>query len=577
MATGIVINNLRNKFSENLINNSSFTEELTINKTSGSVISASQYSSEKFYVGSTCIKSYNDTIGTPLVYNFGSELGCVIPKTSNYIFSINIQHIDTTVFDNRLKVNIFVNGINTYNIDCSLVPDGTIGIQKDKWHTFAQSFTFTSGDVITFTFEHTVDATSITGVSTIYFDAIKLEADDRYLGVPTPYSYPNGYFSTSEQNIIYVSSLDDLPNASSGIINLEDEKTYYFTNAIDLNGDRLVGGSNTTILGSSSENSSITSTGLGTGIALLTSIYSTPIRHITFKDVHTAINFNGVTNPDDMALDWTGVNFLNVPNIGSITEASNFIYDKGAFLNSKGISFDGTIGTVGLGNCLFSGDGLAGDIILIESTCVIERRFRMIYSSVVAFGSTIGINVNSSSTIPVESYILDTVNFSGGSTYLAGVMVNDNKTAFVNCKGIQNSTEVSQYYMNNNATATVIASTSTPVKIAGTTTSASITQKFTNTNNRSTYNGSFVRVFYITATLSFDSGNNNQIGCYIAKNGTVLNESEVYGTTSGTGRAENVTIQTLVELSENDYIEVFVENATSSTNITVTDLNVIVQ
>ena len=384
------------------------------------------------------------------------------------------------------------------------------------------------------------------------------------------------YSAVKDGDFVIVESVSDFPTPVGGVINLEDNKTYYITTTIDLVGNLLLGGANTTILGSSSENSILTSTGLAMGTPLLSSIYTTPIRHISFKDVHTAIGFDGALNSDEMALDCTGVNFVNVPNVGIVKDASNFIFDKGAFLNSKGLSFDGTIGTVGFGNSLFSGDGLAGDLLSIESTCTITRRFRIIYSSVVAFGSTVGVNVDASATIPVEGYILDTVNFSGGSTYLSGVSVTDNKSLFVNCKGIENTAEISQYYMNGNATATTIASIGVAVKVAGTTTSSSVTQKFTNTDNRATYIGSLTRFFKVTASLSLESGNNNQIGVYIAKNGTLINESEVYGTTSGSGRAENIVVQTLVQLSENDYIEIFVENDSSTSNITVTDLNVII-
>jgi len=382
--------------------------------------------------------------------------------------------------------------------------------------------------------------------------------------------------STKSGNFILVSSLSDLPASISNIITLEADKTYYFTTEIDLLGDRLIGAANTTILGSSSENSILTSTGLGVGVPFISSIYTTPIRNICIKDVDTALSFDGTSNPSEMALDWDGVNFLNVPNIGTIKKPSNFIFDKGALLNSKGLKFDGTIGTVALNNSIFSGDGAAGDIIKLLSTCIITRRFRMTYSSVIAFSSTIGIAVDVSATIPVESYILDTINFSGGGTYLSGVTVSDNKTNFIKCKGIQNTSEVSQHYMNGNTTTTVIAATNTPVKVLGTTTSSSVTQKFTNTNNRATYVGSLTKVFKVSATLSIESGNNNQIGVYVYKNGTVLSESEVYGTTSGAGRGENIKVHTLVELLTNDYIEIWVENATSGNNILVTELNTII-
>lgn len=54
-------------------------------------------------------------------------------------------------------------------------------------------------------------------------------------------------------------------------------------------------------------------------------------------------------------------------------------------------------------------------------------------------------------------------------------------------------------------------------------------------------------------------------------------ESEVYGTTSGTGRGENIVVQAFIELSKNDYRELWVENDTSAQDITVTELNLTVE
>lgn len=372
-----------------------------------------------------------------------------------------------------------------------------------------------------------------------------------------------------------VSSISDFPEAVDSVITLEADVTYFITNTVDLQGARLVGSSNTTIIGGSSENCILTSTGLDSGTALFTTEWTTPIRHIAFKDVGTAISISGSAN--SAALDWTGVNFVNVPTVGTINGCENFILSKSAFLNSKGLTFTGTCATIGIDNSLFSGDGAAGDLLIVDASANITRRFRIIYSAVVAFSSTNGLNVSTSATIPNEAYILDTVSFSGGSTYLVGVQSNSNKALFTGCTGIANSADVSQYYMNNNATATVVSVQGTAYKVAGTTTSASVTQKFTNTDNRATYVGALTRFFKVTATLSANSGNNNQIGIYVAKNGSILTDSEIYITTNASGRAEAATVQTLVQLTENDYIEIFVENDSSTTNITVTDLNVIVE
>lgn len=372
----------------------------------------------------------------------------------------------------------------------------------------------------------------------------------------------------------FISSKSDLPSPSGGVITLLEETTYFFIGNIDLTGDRLITSQDTVILGSSSENSSITSTGLGDNIPLITIGYTCPIRHITFRDVHTALD---ITDNSSTALDWTGVNILNVPNIGTVGDNDNFIYTKGAFLNSKNLIVRGEIGTLAFNNSLLQGDGEAGDIIKIENTASITRRFRIIYSSIIAFSSTNGINVDASSNIPNEGFILDTVNFSGGSDYLPGIDNTDNKSLFVNCTGIVNTDEICQYYMNGNSTTTVITSTGVEVKIAGNTTESTLTQKFTNGTNRATYLGSKKRFFKATASLSCNSGNNNQIGIYFSKNGTIIADSEIYITTNGSGRAESSLCQTLVELEQNDYIEVWVENNTSTNNILVTELNVIIQ
>lgn len=372
----------------------------------------------------------------------------------------------------------------------------------------------------------------------------------------------------------FVASLSELPKAQSGIITLKANATYYFTGSIDLLGSRLVGSENTVILGASSENSRITSTGLSVGVPLFYSEWTTPIRHVVFEDVDTAIEIQGAINAP-VALDWTGVNFLNVPNIGLIDTCDNFIFSKGAFLNSQNLIFDGTIGTVGMDNNIYTGSGSVGDILKVLSTCVITRRFRLIYSSMVVFGSTVGINVNTGATIPTEGYILDTINFSGGGTYLNGVSYIDNKTRFVNSKGIENTAEIGNYFMTNNATTTTITAIDTPVKVLGTSTANAINQKFTHSNNRLTYVGALIRDFQVTATLSLTSGNNNVVGVYVAKNGNIITSSEMYSTTSSGGRAESITCQTILELNQNDYVEIFVENASAVSNITVEYLNVI--
>jgi len=377
--------------------------------------------------------------------------------------------------------------------------------------------------------------------------------------------------------ITFVNTASDFPAAVSGVITLAANHTYFITGDVDLNGDRLVGSANTTIIGGSSENCKITSTGLGVGVALFTTAWTTPIRHITFYDVDTCLDIEGVTNAP-VALDWTGVNFSNIPNVGTIDTCDNWIYSKGAFLSAKGLVFDGTVGTIGIDNSIFVGSGAAGSLIEVAATCTVTRRFRTIYSSVVAFGSTTGIDVNASATVPVEGFILDTVNFSGGSTYLPGLTDTSDAARFENSRGVTNTSVNGQMYMQGNATATTISASNTFYKVAGTTSASADNAKFTHTSNRLTCDAPLPRKFMLTAHLSFTAGNNQDIefGFYDSTLGAVRTPSRTVTTTDGGGAAQNVGFSCVTTMQDLDYIEIHCSNNTSTTNVTVTNMNVLI-
>lgn len=375
-------------------------------------------------------------------------------------------------------------------------------------------------------------------------------------------------------NMIFVNAKSDFPTAVSGVITLAANVTYFITTTVDLTGDRLVGSQNTTIIGGSSENCFLISTGLDANTALISSAWSIPMRSLSITH-GTALNLDATGNANQ-AIDWFGVNFTNCATVGLVKSYSNFIMTDCALLSSANMTFDGTMGTVGFDQCLFS--GIAGQTILnFPSTLTITRRIRVIYSSFVAFGGATALNVSTSAVIPVESYILITVNFSGGATYVAGVQHDDNKSLFQNCKGISNTAEVGQMYFINNATQNAIATQAVFEKIEGTTTASAQNEKFSHTNNRLTYTGGITREFVITASCSAQAVQTNAttITVRIAKNGVTIAESESQATTSATGRNENFYCQALVELAQNDFIELFIANQTNANSLLVTELNVL--
>jgi hypothetical protein len=375
---------------------------------------------------------------------------------------------------------------------------------------------------------------------------------------------------------IVINNASDFPTPVAGVITLEANKTYIIQKPVDLLGDRLVAGGVCNLFGTSSETSYLTSTGLGVGVPLLTSLFTIVLENITFHDVDTCLDIDGNTNL--VALDWENVNFADIPNVGTINTCDNFIYETGAFLSSNGLLLTGTIGTVGVSNSLFVSDSLAENVIELDASCVITRRFRIIYSSFVIDTLATGISVNVSATIPTESYILDTVNFAGAGTYISGVTQTSNDSLFINCKGISNTAVNGQLYMQGNATATTIAGTSTFVKVAGTTTASADNSKISHSNNRLTIDAVISRKYLIQCHLSFTSGNNNEceFGFYDSQLVGIRTPSRTKSTANSAGRAENVSFACVVNADLSDYLEIWCANNSAITNITVTDMNFII-
>lgn len=378
-------------------------------------------------------------------------------------------------------------------------------------------------------------------------------------------------------NFIFVNIKTDLPAPVSGVITLDSSKTYFFTTEVDLTGDRIVCGVNTTILGGSSENCRIKSTGL-VGTALITSIYSLPMRNITIE-ANVALNLDG--DATTTAIDWFGVNFTDCPTIGTIKDYSNVIISDCAFLNSGNLTFDGTIGTVGLSTSLFNCN-TAGTVFILPATLTISRRFRIIYSSFIVLSGETGINLSATATIPNDAFILTYCNFSGGGTYLGGLNHTSLKSLFINNIGITNTSNVGHYYMQNNATATTIgAGQQNNWFKAGGTTIAGIGNSpkwTTDVTNRLTYTGSVTTDFIITVVGAVQStANGVTVGVGVAENGAIQLESAITARTTTSGVPFAFSVQNVIQVATGDYFEVFVRNESGTQNVTLVDVNVIIQ
>lgn len=377
----------------------------------------------------------------------------------------------------------------------------------------------------------------------------------------------------------FINQKEDFPSPVGGVITLADNQTYYIASEVDLTGDRLVAGRNTVIVGASSENCRLKSTGL-VGTALLSSQWSIPIRHIAFE-ADVALNLDATGNADQ-AIDWYGVNFVDCPTVGLVKNYGNFVINSTAFLNSAGLTFDGTIGTIAISNTLLSGF-FDGDLITFASTFQVTRRFRQIFSSVIPVGpNAAAYRVQNGAIIPDEAFILIECNFTAaaGSTIVDGLgtVASSNKILAKGCVGIPNTAVNGQLFMQGNTTATVISSSGTFVKVDGVTTPSTENAKYLHANNRLTNDAVRERKYLIQATLSFTAGNSQEceFGFFDSNIGGIRTPSRTISTTRSSGRSENISLLCVVDHMQGDYIEVWCSNVNNTTNITVESLNVVI-
>ena len=124
---------------------------------------------------------------------------------------------------------------------------------------------------------------------------------------------------------------------------------------------------------------------------------------------------------------------------------------------------------------------------------------------------------------------------------------------------------------------TVVAAPSTPVKALGTTSlGTGLTPiRFTMpANNRLTYTGDHDMVMHIVASVSVTCASNNQtLGFCVAKNDVVYAPSAISMRISTGADVQSVSVSAAIELSTNDYVELWLENTTTAANVTIETMN----
>jgi hypothetical protein len=162
--------------------------------------------------------------------------------------------------------------------------------------------------------------------------------------------------------------------------------------------------------------------------------------------------------------------------------------------------------------------------------------------------------------------------FSGTGTILSTISPDDARWNFFVNDGIQDTRPDGLLSLNGAKTVTISAA-NTPVKIGGVAADWVIersSQMTGNTDGRITYDGERTATLPMLANISAEaaSGTNKDLTFYIAIDGAIVANSKV-STTVSSGAPKNTTIPWQDALTNAQYVEVWVENNTDTTDVVV--------
>lgn len=268
------------------------------------------------------------------------------------------------------------------------------------------------------------------------------------------------------------------------------------------------------------------------------------------------------------------VNIVSCKKIGTFTDLLSVTSRFTQCLNADdGITISGTNGNVVtiFELALISTSATFKGVDFGSSTPInVELRDLLFVAPAGAFGIS---GLASSGNIPTGSIAeVKGCSFSGGMTDLQNIASTDIRWRFEDNFPTSDTITDAILSLTSNATETVIAASSTPVKVLGTFVDEVASLFTMDTTGRATYVGERdVRLpVDVNASVKAASGVNKGIRIYVALNGTEITNSGKSNIVDATD-TRNTSIPWQLNFSENDYIEIFIENTTDTTNLIVVD------
>jgi hypothetical protein len=367
-------------------------------------------------------------------------------------------------------------------------------------------------------------------------------------------------------NFVLVKSAADLPAPVAGVITLASNTLYEINGTIVLTSK--INLNNAWLRGADAINDKLIYMGAG---ELFTGSAGGNVRFLTLAAP------NAGTKVFNLDAAGANVNFIlqncyigSSNNVGNIKNFGGtvFLQTVGFLGNTNGITFEND-SIVLLNNTLWDKNGSNTYQKFIGNFGVIQMVTGAMEMNVA--NSAVGIDVSGITNVRVAD--LKSVTFAGNGTYKVGSFSKDWEVESEGLDTEKDDVASGNMYVSTTA-ATAFSALNVPTKVLGTTSSASLFRVTTSGNNRLIYSGKKTRRFQVICSLTGTQGATNIIyAFYIAKNGSILNESKQVVKFANSSDQQSVNVCCTVQLATNDYIEVWVENKTNTTALTVQSLN----
>lgn len=259
-------------------------------------------------------------------------------------------------------------------------------------------------------------------------------------------------------------------------------------------------------------------------------------------------------------------------SFGTFNNLFVVLMDNCSATTTSGILFTGTIGILSLDRTNFTGPSSMKGVDINSATFTISvniGRCTFIGPSG-AFGISGLANSANISTGLIASVAL--CEFIGAITPLENITNSDIRWNFSGNAPISDTLVDAMLSLTGNATETVISAQNTPVLVEGTWVIERESLFTGTTLGRVTYTGErdIVLPIDIATTIVSASGTNKDITVYLALNGTIIPNSAKINRVGATD-PRNTSVLWQLNMTEGDFLEVFVENNSDAINLIVSD------